>query len=81
MNKIEENIKEKVSLLEHQVKFVNSKSKFPAIIGGFSCGKTDSLAYRALSLIFKYGPMFKKETKGRYIIGVYEPTYDLVVIN
>ena len=72
-------VKAKVQLLKHQFKFVSSASLFPALVGGFGCGKTEALLYRALRLIMKNGPEFKKKSLGQYIIAVYEPTYDLVV--
>ena len=72
-------VKAQVKLLVHQYKFVSSESLFPALVGGFGCGKTEALLFRALRLIMKNGPHFKKHMLGPYIIAVYEPTYDLVV--
>lgn len=72
-------VKAKVKLLEHQFRFVNSESLFPGLVGGFGCGKTEALLFRALNLIMKNGPHFKKNGLGVYILAVYEPTYDLVV--
>lgn len=73
-------VKAKLNLLNHQFLFVKSTAPFPALVGGFGCGKTESLLYRCLSHIFVYGPLFKKHGCGVYSFGLYEPTFDLVTI-
>ena len=59
----------KAKLLSHQMKFVYSKSQFPALIGGYGSGKTESLIRRTLYLKFKY----KKASVAYYL-----PTYGLI---
>ena len=73
-------VKAKLKLLNHQYEFINSSAPFPALVGGYGCGKTESLLYRAMNLIFKNGPLFKKYNAGVYTIGIYEPTFDLVTL-
>jgi len=70
-------VKAKVKLLKHQKKFVECNNEYPALIGGFGSGKTESAIFRALHFVFKYGPEFKKYGK-EYVYGMYEPTYDLI---
>jgi len=66
-----------IKLFKHQDEFVNSEATFPALIGGFGCGKTEAGIIRTMKHMLKYGPELKKQ--GRiYMFGVYEPTYDLI---
>ena len=55
--------------LPHQIKFVNSTAKFPALVSGLGAGKTEALVYRVLKLM-------REIPKSR--IGIYEPTVDLL---
>lgn len=71
-------VRAKLKLLNHQLKFVQSTAKFPGLIGGFGCGKTEALIFRCLSKCFHYGPLFKKHSGKQYVFGIYEPTYDLI---
>ena len=58
----------KIQALPHQIKFAYSKAKYPALVGGFGCGKTQAITLRALHLA----------ARDRTQIAVYLPTFDLV---
>lgn len=70
-------VKAKVKLLKHQLEFLNCEAKYPALIGGYGCGKTEAGIFRFLSLMKKNSELFRKHNKF-YVFGVYEPTYDLI---
>lgn len=70
-------IKAKITLLKHQLDFVYSPAQYPALVGGFGSGKTESGINRMLHLMAINGPMFKQHNK-TYVYGIYEPTYDLI---
>ncbi len=59
---------EKETLI-HQTRFVQSESKYPALIGGLGSGKTDAGIARALTLKYKY-PMLN--------VAYYMPDYNLI---
>ncbi|MHA1973019.1 MAG: terminase large subunit domain-containing protein, partial [Candidatus Hodarchaeales archaeon] len=54
--------------LPHQIKFVNSEAKHPALVGGYGCGKTEAGIRRTMKL--KTFPTHK--------MGIYAPTYALL---
>ena len=66
-----------VELLPHQLAFVQSTAQYPALVGGFGSGKTESAIFRMLDHVTKYGPRFRAEGR-QYVYGMYEPTFDLI---
>lgn len=76
-NKTNKQVRAKVDVMNHQLKFIKSEAPFPGLFGGMGSGKTDALVHRTFNLIHKYSPMFKKEGK-MYVFGLYEPTYALI---
>jgi len=59
----------KAPSLKHQIKFIHSQAKFPAIVGGFGSGKTEALVLRAMKM---------KYDNPEGSVACYEPTYDLI---
>lgn len=57
-------------LTEPQARFMNLGVKFPAFVGGFGTGKSETMAKSAL--------MDAREGGSGSLIALYEPTYDLV---
>ncbi len=55
--------------LRHQVAFVNSLSKYPALIGGLGSGKTDGGIARTLNLKYRYPSLN---------VAYYMPDYNLI---
>ncbi len=56
-------------LLPHQMQFVQSNARYPALIAGYGAGKTEALVMRVLRFISGIP---------NAVIGVYEPTVDLI---
>lgn len=59
----------KIQMTEPQARFFQTTSKYPAFIGGFGCGKTQTLANCAIRDALQ---------SSAALIALYEPTYDLV---
>lgn len=70
-------VKAEMTLLSHQLEFANSEAKYPALVGGLGSGKTEAGIYRIFKLMAKNGKAFKA-THRKYVVGIYEPTYDLI---
>lgn len=56
------------SALPHQLAFIYSKAKYPALISGLGAGKTEALIFRVLRFLSEIP---------NAVIGIYEPTVDL----
>ena len=56
-------------MLKHQMKMINSKATFPALVSGFGGGKSEAMVMKALK------QMFEIENAQ---IAIYEPTVDLI---
>ncbi|QHJ78665.1 MAG: hypothetical protein [Bacteriophage sp.] len=59
----------KITLTDPQAKFFNLACKYPAFVGGFGTGKTETLAVCAFR---------DARTSSDALIALYEPTYDLI---
>ena len=59
----------KITLTEPQAKFFSLTCKYPAFVGGFGTGKTETLAVCAFR---------DARTSSDALIALYEPTYDLI---
>ena len=59
----------KIQMTEPQARFFQTTSKYPAFIGGFGCGKTQTLANCAIRDALQ---------SSAALVALYEPTYDLV---
>lgn len=59
----------RIQMTEPQARFYNLEDKYPAFIGGFGTGKTETLANCAVRDALESGDA---------LIALYEPTYDLV---
>lgn len=57
------------TLTEPQAAFFTSPARFPAFVGGFGSGKSETLAQRAIA---------DAAQSARALIGIYAPTYDLL---
>lgn len=57
------------TLTEPQARFFTSQAKYPAFVGGFGSGKSETLAQRAIA---------DAAHSAKALIGVYAPTYDLL---
>lgn len=58
-----------VTMTEPQARFFNLKCKYPAFVGGFGTGKTETLANSAFR---------DARSSSNALIALYEPTYDLI---
>lgn len=56
-------------MLKHQMKMINSKNPYPALVSGFGGGKSETMVMKALK------QMFEIENAQ---IAIYEPTVDLI---
>ncbi len=59
----------KATLTEPQAAFFVSEAKYPAFVGGFGSGKSQTLAQRAIA---------DAAHSAKALIGIYAPTYDLL---
>lgn len=59
----------KITLTEPQAEFFNLSCKYPAFVGGFGTGKTETLAISAFR---------DARSSSDALIALYEPTYDLI---
>ena len=59
----------KVTLTQPQADFFQSQAKYPAFVGGFGSGKTQTLGIRAIA---------DAAYSAASLIGIYAPTYDLL---
>lgn len=58
-----------VTLTKPQTEFFTSKAKYPAFVGGFGSGKSETLAQRAIA---------DAAHSASALIGIYAPSYDLL---
>jgi len=81
VKKIDKEKKKKyIALLPHQKKFAieTVDKQLVALVGGYGSGKTEALMYRTINFIKQAKKCIKSGKMQKYVIALYEPTYDLI---